>query len=154
MSVIVGNPPAATTGTCELEIKADTATVWRALTVETGQWWLKDYYSRENAVFRIEAKLGGRMYEDQGHGNGLIWGQVIGVDPEKSLDIQTYLTQDFGGPAISYLAIRLEPLKGATKIILTDTLFGFPAPKTAGNMEAGWVQLLKEGLKDYVEKVA
>jgi uncharacterized protein YndB with AHSA1/START domain len=151
MSEIINHPPAASKGICELEIKADPATVWRAMVEETGQWWLKDYYTREGAEFRIEAKLGGRMFEDQGSGNGLLWGNIIGVDPEKSLDIQGYLLQSFGGPALTYIAIRLEPGDGVTKFTLTNTIFGFPSPKSAESMDAGWLQLFEEGLKAYVE---
>lgn len=143
--------PLATKAICELTIHTDAARVWCALVEETNEWWLKDFYSRPNAVFRIEARLGGRMFEDQGNGNGLIWGNVIGVDPERSLDIQAYLTQDFGGPALSYLAIRLEATGDATRVTVIDTIFGFPSKGTAASMQEGWAMLFEQGLKAYVE---
>lgn len=152
MSNELNQKPLAAKAVCELTIHADAATVWHALVEETNAWWLKDFYSRPDAVFRIEAHLGGRMFEDQGKGNGLIWGNVIGVDPRRSLDIQAYLTQDFGGPALSYLAIRLNESGTTTLVSVTDTIFGFPSPATAANMQEGWVALFERGLKAYVEK--
>ena len=151
MSKELNQKPSATKAVCEVTIDADAATVWRALVEETPEWWLKDFYSRAGAAFRIEARLGGRMFEDQGDGNGLIWGNVIGVDPRRSLDIQAYLTQDFGGPALSYLAIRLEESGSSTLVSVTDTIFGFPSEGTAGNMQEGWAMLFEQGLKAYVE---
>ena len=154
MSTDLNQKPQATKAICELTIDADAATVWRALVEETHAWWLKDFYTRPNAVFRIEPRVGGRMFEDQGDGNGLVWGNVIGVDPHRSLDIQGYLTQDFGGPALSYLAIRLEEADAKTRVSVTDTIFGFPSQGTAGSMEEGWLMLFEKGLKAHVERTA
>ena len=154
MSNELEHKPIATKAICETTIHADAATVWRALVEETNAWWLKDFYTRPDAVFRIEARLGGRMFEDQGEGAGLIWGNVIGVDPGRALDIQGYLTQDFGGPALSYLAIRLEEKGAATRVNVTDTIFGFPSPGTAASMRDGWQILFEQGLKAHVEASA
>ncbi len=154
MSKELNQTPRALKAVCEVTIDADAARVWRALVEETGTWWLKDFYSRPGAVFRIEAQLGGRMFEDQGEGKGLIWGNVIGVDPNRALDIQAYLTADFGGPALSYLAIRLQEKDGATLVSVTDTIFGFPSANLAANQQEGWAMLFEKGLKAHVERSA
>ena len=151
MTNILNQAPMANQAVCQVTIQADANRVWHALVEETPRWWLRDFYSRPNAQFRIEGHLGGRMFEDQGNGSGLIWGNVIGVDPGRSLDIRAYLTAEFGGPALSYMAIRLEQGEGQTVVTVTDTIFGFPSLGTVNSLEDGWGQLFRDGLKAYVE---
>jgi hypothetical protein len=56
----------------EIEIAASPRRVWKPLTEETPFWWPRDFYTKPKAKgFHIEAKLGGKMYEDCG-GDGLI----------------------------------------------------------------------------------
>jgi len=151
MTQILNHAPMAKQAVCQVTINADANRVWQALVDETPAWWLKDFYSRTNAKFRIEGHLGGRMFEDQGNGNGLIWGNVIGIDPGKSLDIRAYMTAEFGGPALSYIAIRLEAKEAQTIVTVTDTIFGFPSLGTVNSLEEGWGLLFRDGLKTYVE---
>ena len=151
MTNIMNQAPMASQAVCKVTIEAEVHRVWKALIEETPRWWLKDFYSRPNAQFKIEGHLGGRMFEDQGNGCGLIWGNVIGIDPYKSLDIRAYLTSEFGGPALSFMAIRLEAKDNQTIVSVTDTIFGFPSIGTVNSLETGWGQLFHDGLKAYVE---
>ena len=48
---------------------------------ETTFWWSKEFYtSPKTKGFHMEAKLGGKMYEDWGNGAGVIWYEVFAID--------------------------------------------------------------------------
>jgi hypothetical protein len=119
---------------------------------QTTRWWRKDFYTRESKGFHIEPRLGGRMYEDRGDGNGLIWANVIGVDPPHSILLVGYLTPPFGGPAHTMFEFVLEPADGdATIVRISDTIFGNISETLAAQMQEGWRLLFEEGLKRHVE---
>src|SRR3954451_4799343 len=83
--------------------------VWRALVRETKAWWPRAFYTNERAkALKIEPKLGGRMFEDWGRGDGLIWYSVIGVEDRHSLDLAGHMTFAFGGPATTLLRLEIE----------------------------------------------
>lgn len=137
----------------EVKINADRKVVWDAMVNQTTNWWRKDFCTKESRGFHIEPRIGGRMYEDRGDGNGLIWATVIGMDAPKSILFVGYLTAQFGGPAHTMFEFSLEPVDDdATLLRISDTIFGNVNESLAGQMDQGWRQLFEGALKEYVEQ--
>ncbi len=136
----------------EVSIARPPEAVWTSLTEEIGAWWLEGFYAGTNPKgFRLEPELGGRMYEDWGDGNGLVWYTVLGIEPPKSLFLSGQITEDFGGPASTCVRVLLEPDGDGTRVRLTDDLCGRVTEESAGKIEGGWRALLTDGLKAHVE---
>jgi uncharacterized protein YndB with AHSA1/START domain len=133
----------------ELPIHAPKAKVWKALVEDTSFWWPRNFYTNTAAKsFHIEPRLGGRMYEDWGHGQGLIWYNVFGVDAPNSIHLQGHLVPPYG-PAQSLLVLRLSETNGMTTLSLSDSTIG-----NASDCDklAGWKELFETAFKPFVEK--
>lgn len=154
---IMANPMKTKTtfGVANVELAIDIAAaprrVWKALFAEISDWWLKDFYAGPATAFVFEAKLGGRLYEDWGDGNGLVWYTVTGIERNRSVLLQGWLTSAFGGPATTLLEIKLHAKGKSTHLELSDTVFGNVGESKRAQTEAGWRMLLVDGLKRHVE---
>jgi len=134
----------------ELTIDAPPERVWQAMVEEAPEWWLPEFYTMKGARFIIEPHVGGRAYEDAGDGNGLVWFNVIGVDPPRSLHLSGFLYPPYTGPAVTLVNITLEANdKGGTNFKLSDSLLGI---FDEDELTHGWPYLFDSGLKAYVEK--
>ena len=136
----------------EVTINADINIVWKCLINETTNWWSKDFYTNPKTKgFHIDSRIGGRVFEDFGNGEGLSWAEIIGLDSPNSILMKGFLAPDFGGPAISYISIQLSSNGTGTNFKLTDTLFGAVNEGSASQIEAGWRMIYEEAFKTYVE---
>lgn len=62
------------------DIDASPVEVWRALVKNTAAWWHEDYFIGSGPrTMIIEPRVGGRLYEDWGEGQGAVWATVTGV---------------------------------------------------------------------------
>ncbi len=138
----------------EVTISAPRERVWRALVEETGQWWPKDFYvGREPKGFVIEARPGGRVYEDWGGDAGALWYTVLVVEPPAVLELAGHLTPAFGGPATTTARLALREEGGATVVRVEDAVFGRVDEHTSPRLQEGWRTLMgSKGLKGHVEK--
>lgn len=136
----------------EVPIRAHLRSVWKGLVDETTQWWAKDFYTNQRTKgFYIEPKVGGRMFEDFGENEGLLWAEVIGVDSPNSIQMKGLLTPDFGGPAISFVKLSLKQQGSETLLNVSDALFGAVNEGTAKQVEAGWRMIYEQAFKGYME---
>jgi len=143
--------------TIKIEVKtiihATIEEVWTALTEETSTWWSNTFYTNpKTKAFKIEAHIGGKMYEDMGNGEGLVWANVVGVDKPRFIQFQGLLSPDFGGPAISFTKMELLESDGSTLFIMTDTLMGAVNEHSKKSLQEGWEMIFKEHFKNYVEQ--
>lgn len=137
----------------EIPIKATIEKVWDCLIKDVNLWWRKDFYtSSKTRRFIIEAKVGGRMYEDYGNEEGLLWANVIGIDSPNSIEFKGHLTPQFGGPAISFIKLSLKADGEGTVLTLSDTVLGEVSEKNKKELTAGWKLIYEDGFKNYVEK--
>ncbi len=145
-------PAPAVTNVQRIELEIDIATapseVWRALMHYTTFWWPRDFYTGPAKGFHIEPHLGGKVYEDWGDGNGVVWYQVFAINPGVSLDLTGCLAVPYG-PAISLLHIELAPTPSGTRLKVSDSTIG-DAHDSVSKTE-GWQQIFGTGLKAYVE---
>lgn len=145
----------ATISTIQMEIviAAPPAKVWSALVDNIGEWWPDDFYAGGVAgqrTFQLEARPGGRMYEGWGNDDGVLWGTVVSVETNKTLQVLGHLFPNWGGPSQWYGSWSLEERKGQTLLTFSESAFG-AAPSDGGEEKTdGWM-LLWSALKVHVE---
>jgi hypothetical protein len=134
-----------------LEIAKPQAVAWKAFTDDIQSWWPKDFYATDSPQRMIfEVKPGGRLYEDSGNGNGLVWYQVIALNAPNSITMSGFIAPPFGGPATSLLNISFSVKdKSATIMEVTDSTFG--CLEEATTLE-GWRLLFEDGFKAWIER--
>jgi len=136
----------------EVEIGAPRERVWRAMTEEAGAWWHKDFFTGKAINFVIEAKAGGRVYEDWGDGQGFVWYTVTAAKKNEMLMLSGELFPKYGGPARLQDIWELTDTElGGTKLRLQEVVFGRVNEETKRNLEEGWKILMTDSLKPYVE---
>ena len=97
----------------------------------------------------MEARIGGRLYEDTGNGTGLIWFEVQSFTPGKSMHLYGHISPPFGGPATSLLFLEVIP-EGETSVLeITNAIFGVLPDRE--QIEGGWSYLFNSGLKKHIE---
>lgn len=126
--------------------------VWDALVNDTTHWWPKSFYTSEKTKrFTLEPRLGGRMFEDLGKGEGLVWFTVNGIETPNYLSLVGYMGPPFGGPATSILRIGLSAAgANETKLEIVDSLFG---QVDGCDTESGWRPIFDEHFRAYVESL-
>jgi uncharacterized protein YndB with AHSA1/START domain len=134
-----------------LEIARPQAAVWKAFTRDVHLWWPKDFYATKSPKRMIfDVKPGGRLYEDSGNGNGLVWYQVLALDAPNAITMSGFIAPPFGGPATSLLRIEFSAQgKSATVMEVTDSTFGCLGDSST--TEEGWRMLFEGGFKAWVE---
>jgi uncharacterized protein YndB with AHSA1/START domain len=136
----------------EVTIQAPIERVWKALVTETGRWWRKDFYAdAAGRDFIIEPVLGGKMYEDWGDGEGLVWATVTGVRAPTLLELSGVSSPKWGGPNTHYHSFRLEEQGGATVLHFSDAVHGKIDDATATSLHEGWLLLFNEALRTHCE---
>ncbi len=119
--------------------------VWEKLFDQVDQWWSKDFYTNpKTASFIIESTVGGKMYEDFGNGEGLIWGDVIGVDRPNSLLIRGMLSGEFGGPTFSFEKFLLTEENEQTTLTYSVEFINEVSEKTIKSLADGWETIFKD----------
>jgi uncharacterized protein YndB with AHSA1/START domain len=136
----------------EITIRAPIERVWQALVHETGRWWLRDFYTDAAAQnFIIEPTLGGKMYEDWGQGEGLIWANVVGVKAPRLLELSGVSAPAWGGPNTHFHSFKLEAKGQMTQLQFTDAVHGRTDDANAESLKSGWEMLLGEAFKAHCE---
>ena len=145
-------PITSATHRLSLDIARPQPVVWKAFTDEIHSWWPKDFYATESPQRIVfEMKPGGRLYEDSGKGNGLVWYHVIALDAPNSVTMSGFIAPPFGGPATSLLNVSFSAKgKSATAMEVTDSTFGCLGD-TKATVKA-WHLLFHDGFKAWVER--
>lgn len=134
-----------------VDIAADPAKVWQALTAEMHRWWLPDFrMAPGHQKIHLELRPGGRWYEDAGDQGGLVWGQVIAFETGVSLHLAGDIAPPWGAARV-YMHLQLEPAGATTTLRVTNVMIGDVDEAAASSIESGWKLLFTDGLKRYVE---
>ena len=139
----------------EVRIAASPDAVWKALTDDIGQWWPSSFYcgsgdDENSRSFLLEARPGGRMWEDWGDGNGLLWGTVVNVVAGKTLDVGGIQGPAWGGPSTWFSSFSLEADGDGTKLRFSDSGFGRISDSVVDSKQTGW-RFLFGNIKAYLE---
>ena len=140
-----------TSGSYEIDVNiaVNPERVWTAIASEASVWWPMDFVTSERTKrFVIEPTLGGRVFEDFGEGEGLVWYTVIGVDAGRDLILAGHLLPPFGGPAMTALRLTLSAKGGGTLLRVRDDRIGVLGgdPPTEG-----WRLVFENGLRQFLE---
>jgi uncharacterized protein YndB with AHSA1/START domain len=135
----------------EITIHAPLPQVWHALVHEIGLWWRQDFYCAGGKRFAMEPRVGGRVYEDDGSGGGLLWYTVHIMTAPRLLQLIGHLSPPWGGPAVSLIRIELVEQDKSTVLRLTDHCFGVVSAKLKRNLHEGWTLLMADALKSHLE---
>jgi hypothetical protein len=131
--------------------------LWRALFEQAESWWPAEHRAvGGNAKMHFEPKLGARLSEQSESGGGIIWYEVIAIDPMRSVDLLGHLAARYGGPASSMLHIEIAPgeSEGSAILKLTDSVFGRVGPNLRASLSSGWQAIVGEGLVAFARGAA
>lgn len=133
-------------------IQASIADTWNSLINDIGTWWKSDFYtSQKTQAFILEAKPGGKMYEDYGNNEGLVWGEIVVIDSPSVLELKSNLSPAFGGPSFSYLRIQLDERDSCTTLSISDIGVGALSEGGIKQLEEGWTMIFGDAFKSHVE---
>lgn len=135
----------------EVTFDAPPARVFDALTKNLSAWWGAPYLIRESARdLVVEPKLGGRVYEDWGGGDGALWATVTSL---KKLDhIEWTGRIGMGGAVIGVVSFTLEARGKGTLLKLSHRASGEVTRDTERNYGGGWQDNLGNRLRAFVER--
>jgi len=148
----------------EVRIKSAPERVWDALTQDIGRWWPGEFYcgaGREGAAptLLLEARPGGRMWEDWGGGDGLLWANVVQAVAGRCLDLVGTVGAAWGGPHTWFGSFELEGLDGTgggpaadggTRLRFSESVFGCLSDGAMEEKSKGW-RFLLDGLRCHIE---
>jgi uncharacterized protein YndB with AHSA1/START domain len=138
----------------EVRISRPVEAVWKALTDDIGAWWPDEFYAGgepEKRSYHLEARPGGRMYEDWEGGGGVLWATVVAVTPAKQLQVMGTTFPNWGGPSIWFGTWDLESSGAATLLKFTESTVGRISDSLVTEKEKGWQFLFGESLKAHIE---
>jgi hypothetical protein len=133
-----------------IPIAAQKDIVWNALVSETSAWWPKTFLSEDSKGMVIEPRLGGRVFDDLGDGEGVMWYWVIGVQRPNWILLSGFYAPPYGGPGTSYLRLSLVE-KNAKETVLEIHDASFGHVKDCDN-EKGWREIFAENFAPFAAK--
>ena len=132
----------------EIKINAKPAKVFERLTGDVSPWWDHSFSEAPKAVV-LEAKLGGRFYEDFGDGNGAIYCTVMQLEKDAKLVLVGQM--GMGGAVYGNITFELVADGAATVLKLSHSAIGDVTDEHKKNYSQGWQDLLGKRLKSLVE---
>lgn len=136
----------------EVRIDAPREKVWETLTSRATDWWHRDYYTgAAPRGFVFEAKLGGRVYEDWGDGDGAVWYTVVSMKRGESLSLVGTVVCGPIGLETIFDKITLVDRPGGTLLRMETRAMGVLGDDFGALSEAGWTLLFGDCLKTFIE---
>lgn len=123
--------------------------VWDFLIHHIDKWWHPDFHElAPNSRIALEPHVGGRLFEYTDDGSALLWYTVTQVRPEIVFELSGFISQDWGGPAVSTLRINLESRgDSSTRFTVQESTFGALPSETVKSLRDGWYTLFAEGFQ-------
>ncbi len=135
----------------EIPISATKHEVWKALISDIGLWWPKEAFMTKANKVCLEARVGGRVFEDKGDGTGGVWWYIHAIETGEYLVLTGQIWPGFGGPATSIAKLSLEESGKETILKIHDCLFGRLTDDRIASVKWGWDHLFAKSLKPYAE---
>ncbi len=137
----------------QLEIAASVENVWAGLTTNIGAWWPAEFYAGGDPgarEFHLQAEPGGKMMETWHTGGGVLWGNVVMVEPNVRLQILGATFPNWGGPQHWFGTWDLASKAGTTLLTFSEHAVGRTSESGTAEKDKGWV-FLWATLKAHVE---
>jgi uncharacterized protein YndB with AHSA1/START domain len=132
------------------EIAAPIETVFDALVNKVSVWWRPPYVHRpETKQLSLEPRLGGRLYEDWGDGDGLVLGFVTTLKRPEELRVAGSI--GMRGPVSGEVHFVLTDQNGGTTVDLSHQALGVIDEENEANYRGGWQELIGVNLRGLVE---
>ena len=139
--------------TMSITINAPVESVWTALTAHMNDWWPDSFFGGGEAGQRavvLECEPGGKMFERWETGGGLVWGNVVTIDPNKTLQILGHQFPNWGGPSSWFGTWDLSAVDGGTKLEFSESAVGRLSEGYVDDKDKGW-KFLWASLKAHLE---
>lgn len=135
----------------EIQIDAPIAKVWETVFNHISDWWPGDFLCHEGSKeIKMETFVGGRIYEETSDGKSLLWGTVVNINPNKTLEFIGHSTPQFGGPSLSMGRYELSESGNGTTLQFTNAMMGNCSDEGEQMVTQGWNYLLS-ALKNFAE---
>jgi len=126
----------------DVEINAPQEKVWRLLTTDISSWWPPHFNSSpDTKQFVLEPFVGGRLYEDQSNGDGVLWGHVVHLSTPNRIQIQGAMFPEYGGPGTFILSFQLEAKDAGCLLKVSDSQFGYVTDDQVRDTKSGWTEI-------------
>lgn len=140
--------------TIDVEIEGSIDAVWKALVDDIGEWWPDEFFAGGAAGTRrylLEARPGGRMWEEWESGGGLIWGTVVTIDPPTKLQVVGHTFPEWGGPGTWYATWELEERDSGVILRFSEATVGKVSEAGMESKRKGWTYLFESAMRAHVE---
>ena len=135
------SPASVITLNMAVNIAAPPADVWRALTADINHWWPQSFFTGGEESSRqlvFEATPGGRMYEQWDADSGLLWAQVVAVQPNRLLQVLGHSFPNWGGPSTWYGTWEFAGDDRGTKLSFSESVVGRVPDGYVDDKTKGW----------------
>jgi uncharacterized protein YndB with AHSA1/START domain len=137
----------------EIPIRAPRDRVWQALTTQAEAWWPRTFCANpaRAKAFHLELKLGGRLYEDWGNGDGNVWWTIYKLD---AANFTFACSGDFqSAVGIDQVEFSVEESAGGATLKIVENLWGAVGDEKSlrDQMTAGWTELFDKAFRPFVE---
>jgi DNA-binding transcriptional ArsR family regulator/uncharacterized protein YndB with AHSA1/START domain len=135
----------------QIDLKAPPAEVFRALTLDIGEWWGQPYLLNDARDIVLDPVLGGLLKQLTRAGDGNVMCMVQAIRRDRLLVLNG--TMGMPGAVFGSLRFELEPLRGdSTRLLLKHWALGDLSPATKDHFSEGWDELLHRRLRAFVEQ--
>lgn len=123
--------------------------VWEVLVRRTAEWWGEPYLGPNDAMMRLEPRLGGRLWAGADDASaGELHGTVRAFDPPERLEIGSVLVP---GAYTGTITITIEKTNLGSEIHIEQMARGRVAASTEERISLGWTQMVSR-LADLAER--
>jgi len=135
------------------DIQAPRSYVWHCLLQKTSMWWTKDFFSSQHTKKMVfDSKIGGLLYEDFGHNEGVVWAEIVELKSPEHITLRGNLSAEYGGPNISFDRIEIETTGDETcRFHFKESWIVPRDEKALEDMKGGWTAIFGS-LKTFAEK--
>jgi DNA-binding transcriptional ArsR family regulator/uncharacterized protein YndB with AHSA1/START domain len=135
----------------QIDLKAPPAEVFRALTLDIGEWWGQPYLLDDARDIVLDPVPGGLLKQLTRDGGGNVMCAVQAVRRDRLLALNG--TMGMPGAVFGSLRFELEPVRGgSTRLLLKHWALGDLSPATKDHFAKGWNELLHRRLRAFVEE--
>lgn len=148
---VTAEPPDSGAVRFEVIVPAPPERTFEALVGDLSAWWGRPFVRSDRAwAVVLEPRVGGRLYEDHGDGDGVLYATVTALERDRELR----LAGTFGGEQHVHCTVTLhcDPHTGGTLLRFSST--GLPEAGAGGAVvsAAGWHELLGVRLAALLER--
>jgi DNA-binding transcriptional ArsR family regulator/uncharacterized protein YndB with AHSA1/START domain len=133
-----------------LDFKAPPSELFRALTLDIGEWWETPNTPADVRDVVFDPTPGGLIKQVTRDGGGTVLFTVQSIHRDRLLVLQGTLGLD--NVILGTVRLELETIRGGTRLLLKHWAMGELGPTAKEGFSRGWKSLLDEKLRAYVER--